>query len=188
MKLWYRHGNLPEIEQIVREADDIQHLELSENGETASLFARFVQSKSGTDPFWTVAQFHRDGRTLVAHAFWRLYVSDTDFSSVFEPLNLIQLLAKNFGKDYVLDGTRGSFFRNVTLKNQENDTFGVEYPPRTVDYVANTSVGRDSVTGVRKIILGYGIDTARYRDYLIKHGVPVKPPSITGIYKTTSHR
>jgi hypothetical protein len=63
----------------INRPDAFQHLLTEAQGERnlPSLFMKFVHSNR--EPFWTLVQAHRVGRTQVVHAAWRLYPAENRF-------------------------------------------------------------------------------------------------------------
>jgi hypothetical protein len=165
------HVREQDVRLNVSEPDDVQHLPSGEN-DAISFFVRFVEGKFKRDPFWAIAQFHRRGSVLHAHNFWRVYPSEIDLSRVYEPLHLLHALVNVVGTEIECDGHRAKFISDETLRDQQANEVDLKIEGgQAAETIATFSHGFDMTTGIKKIILAYGVSGKKYRDYLIRHGV-----------------
>jgi hypothetical protein len=163
--------------EAIRNADDVEHLNLLDGEELLSLFLRTHKDFPSRDPFVLLVLADRVGARLEVFDAFRAYLSDIDLSAAQRPSDILRLIVEKYGLNITIG--------HITSKLILNQTVTIEgrLDPKTFAKVhahEGSSVLAAAVWRKRALLNSYGIglafalDQTKYAADLRKHGVNVK--------------
>jgi hypothetical protein len=182
------HGVRPNhVLEAIRNADDVEHLNMFDNEELLSLFLRTQKDFPNQDPFVLLVVARRIEAYLEVSIALRVYLSDVDYSAAQRPLDVLRLLVSKYG--YVI--TIGQ----VSAKLIVNETIALDGPLSNKNFVKVHAEQGASILGsilrrprrlhnTHGIALGFALDQVKYAADLRKHGVRVDHENyVAGVFE-----
>lgn len=178
------HGVRPNhVLEAVRNANDVEHLNLFDNQQLLSLFLRTHNDFPNHDPFALLVLARRVGAGLEVKCALRVYLSDIDYSAALRPLDVLRLLVGKYGFSLTVG--------HVTAKLIFNETVTIDARLEEKTFVKIHALKGASMFGIvmgqklrlhnsHGIALGFALDQVRYSGDLRKHGVHVKAGDYRG--------
>lgn len=180
--VWKRHGVRPNhVLEAIRNADDVEHLNLLDNEELISFFLRKHNDFSTGDPFILLVLARRSGSHVEVSDALRVYLSDVDILGAQRPFDILRRTVEKYGFFITIgDITEKLIFdRTVTIEGRINATNFVKIHALSGTSVLAKALWRErSLHNSYGIALAFALDQARYAADLRKHGVHVD----TGVY------
>jgi hypothetical protein len=183
------HGVRPNhVLEAIRNADDVEHLNLLDNEVLLSLFLRTHSDFPNQDPFALLVVAERVGAHLEVGSALRVYLSEVDYSAAQGPLDVLRLLVGKYGFFLTIG--------HVTTKLIVNETITIEGPLRDKTFIKVHAAEDASILGAvigrprrlhnsHGIALGFALDQIKYAADLRKHGLHIEGGGYTaGVFES----
>jgi hypothetical protein len=168
--------------EAIRNADDVEHLNLLDDEELISFFLRTHNDFPNKDPFVLLVLARRAGGHLEVSDALRAYLSDVDISGAQRPLDVLRLIVERYGFLITIG--------EITAKLIFDKTVTLDGPLDARTFVRVHALSGASTLGKvvwrkRALHNSYGIawafvlDQTKYAADLRKHGVRVDRATYT---------
>lgn len=169
--------------EAIRNADDVQHLNLFDNAELVSLFLRTHDDFPSADPFALCVIGRRVGARLNISEALRIFRSDIDYTAAGNPLDVLRMLANKYGYYMTVGHITERFIFNkiVTIEqNKFEDRNVVKISALKGSSILTVLLGAKlRLHDSHGIALAFALDQKRYADELRSHGLHVKGGNYT---------